>query len=69
MKFTYANVGENAGKIWKALSENGELTVSKIEETTGLKKDDIYAGLGWLFKENKLESKEEKRSTKFYLLG
>lgn len=47
-------IGEAAGKIWHYLDENGEASVSKITTETGLGKNEVQRGIGWLLKEDKL---------------
>ena len=46
--------GQNAGKIWKALNEYGPLTETKLMENTRLRENDLYTGIGWLARENKI---------------
>ncbi len=47
-------IGEAAGKIWQFLDKNGEASVNKITTETGLSKNDVQRGIGWLAKEDKL---------------
>ncbi len=49
-----ATIGDAAGKIWKYLDKNGEASVSKIVKETGLNRNDVQRGIGWLAKEDKL---------------
>ena len=46
--------GDNAGKIWSVLNEEGCLKKSKILKLTQLNDDEFSTGLGWLAKENKI---------------
>lgn len=46
--------GKNAGKIWNVLNEHGSMTERSLKRKTGLNGEDLYAGLGWLAKENKI---------------
>ncbi len=43
-----------AGKIWHYLNENGDASVSKVTSETGLGKNEVQRGIGWLLKEDKL---------------
>ena len=53
--------GENAGKIWKALSEKEEgLTLKQLKKVTKLTEKEMYLGLGWLLREDKLTEVEAK---------
>ena len=51
--------GENAGKIWLVLNEEGCVKKKKLLKITQLNDDDFFTGVGWLAKENKI-SKEDK---------
>ena len=52
--------GEAAGKIWNALHENnGTLTVKEWKKVTKYRSDkDLFLGLGWLLREDKLTTEE-----------
>lgn len=43
------------------------LVQKNLEETTGLKKDELLLALGWLIKEEKVGTKKEGRSEVIYL--
>jgi len=47
-------IDEAAGKIWHYLNENGEASVNKVTTETGLSKNDVQRGIGWLAREGKL---------------
>jgi DeoR/GlpR family transcriptional regulator of sugar metabolism len=46
--------GVAAGKIWHYLDKNGASSVTKVATETGLSKNDVQRGIGWLAKEGKL---------------
>jgi len=48
-------IGEAAGTIWQYLNEHGEASVNKVTTETGLNKNDVHRGIGWLAKEDKLK--------------
>lgn len=48
-------IGEAAGTIWHFLNEHGEASVNKVTTETGLSKNDVLRGIGWLAKEGKLQ--------------
>ncbi len=50
--------GETAGKIWNALNETEGLTVKQIKKTAKLLDKDLYMGLGWLLREDKISAQE-----------
>lgn len=54
--------GELAGKIWQALNENGELAGKDIKKAIKTRSDkDLYLGLGWLLREDKVAVKEVEK--------
>ena len=55
--------GENSGKIWSVLNQQGCLKKEKILEQLELMELDFHAGVGWLARENKI-TKDEKQCYK-----
>lgn len=54
--------GELAGKIWEALNEGGELTGKELKKVIKTRSDkDLYLGLGWLLREDKLNVTEGEK--------
>ena len=54
--------GELAGKIWEALNEGGELTGKELKKAIKPRTDkDLYLGLGWLLREDKLNVNEGEK--------
>ncbi len=47
--------GENAGKIWQTLNETGTANESELQELVRLSKSDLYSGVGWLAREDKIK--------------
>ena len=47
-------IGDAAGTIWHFLDKNGEASVNKVTTETGLGKNEVQRGIGWLAKEGKL---------------
>lgn len=47
-------IGAAAGKIWHYLEKHGPSSVTKIATETGLGKNEVQRGIGWLAKEDKL---------------
>lgn len=61
--------GLNAGQIWNALNEKEGLTVKELKKATKFTDKDLYLGLGWLLREDKItvepiDEKEFKVSLK-----
>lgn len=53
--------GVNAGKVWNVLNSSQKpLSVTEIVRKTGLKRDEVFAALGWLGREGKIEIIKEK---------
>jgi len=49
-----AEIEHAAGTIWRYLNEHGELTLSKLKQGTTLPNQLLFAGIGWLAREEKL---------------
>jgi len=53
--------GVIAGQIWQALNENGKMTQKELKKVVKLKADkDLFLGLGWLLREDKVETSESE---------
>ena len=57
-KMLKEKAGETAGKIWNALNETEGLTAKQIKKATKLVDKDLYLGLGWLLREDKISTSE-----------
>jgi len=51
--------GSSAGRIWSVLNEKGCLKKDDLIKSTKLDENDLYNGIGWLAKENKIAIKNE----------
>lgn len=51
-------IGEWAGKAWTALNEQGALNMKGLKKATKLKEKELYAAIGWLAREGKLNINE-----------
>jgi hypothetical protein len=56
--------GEVAGNIWNALNEKGGQDLKDLKKSTKIVLNDLYLGLGWLLREDKIECVEGKFSLK-----
>ncbi len=56
-------VGVSAGIIWKALSEKGELPITKLRKVSDLGPTLFHLGLGWLAREGKVAFRYEENKT------
>lgn len=48
-------IGNNAGRIFTYLSEEGPQVRSKIIENTQMPEEDFFGAVGWLARENKIQ--------------
>lgn len=61
-------IGTNAGLVWRALSKAGRMSVKELKKETKLRADkELFAAIGWLAKEGKLESEEKDSEIYFWL--
>lgn len=62
-------IGTNAGIIWNLLNNRQRWNVTQLIEASGLSEREIFAAIGWLARENKIEiDKSEDAQEIFYLL-
>ena len=55
-------IGTNAGSVWNALNEAvSAMNVKDLKKVTKLTEKDLYAALGWLARENKIEFSEVEK--------
>lgn len=54
-------IGDDAGKVWSVLVNQKEIDISTVGRTladnTKMEEKDVYAALGWLAREGKIETK------------
>lgn len=61
---TVAEIGTYAGEVWKALAEEKCDSLKTIKKATKLKEKEIYAAIGWLAREGKLNLSESESDPK-----
>ena len=55
------NVGFKAGDVYNALAaEDKALSVAEIAKAANISTEEVYLGIGWLFKEGKVKGEEGK---------
>lgn len=59
--------GTKAGIVWKALNQNGASNIGDLVKATSLSREDVYSGLGWLGRENKILMEQNGRAVRFSL--
>lgn len=57
-------IGKNAGVIYTVLQGKGKLEVSKLKKESKLTDAEMWAAIGWLSREDKLECTTEKKARK-----
>ncbi|MBP5770498.1 MAG: winged helix-turn-helix domain-containing protein [Bacteroidaceae bacterium] len=64
----FEKAGEIAGAIWNALNENGALNAKDLKKAAKVKSDkELFLGLGWLLREDKLSVAGDEKETVFGL--
>jgi len=63
-----ARIGTNAGKIWNALKESGEMSVSQVKKKTTLNDSETNMALGWLAREEKITFQKKGKSLNISLI-
>ena len=48
-------IGEMAGRVWKTLGEQEDVSVSRLPQILKEKGEIVYQALGWLAKEGKVD--------------
>ena len=48
-------IGTYAGAVWEALNGNGTLNVKQLKKGTKLKEKEVFADLGWVAREARVE--------------
>ncbi len=64
----FAKAGEIAGAIWNALNESGAMSAKDLKKAAKAKSEkDLYLGLGWLLREDKLNVEGDEKEPVFSL--
>ncbi|MCM1517061.1 MAG: winged helix-turn-helix domain-containing protein [Pseudoflavonifractor sp.] len=61
-------IGTWAGLLWNALNEADVLGTKQIKKITKLKDKELYAAIGWLAREDKIEIQESPEDPKEFLI-
>lgn len=57
-----SEIGVNAGKVWNAIKDGEIKNVADVKKTSKLTDKDLYAAIGWLARESKIELTEEGKN-------
>jgi len=60
-------IGNNAGKIWNLLNEQGEHSVNELRKKLKLTVPEFYMAIGWLAHEGKIFHFEKDETLMVYL--
>lgn len=52
------SIGTNAGIIWNLLNNYEKWDIRQLTKKSGLTEKEVYAAIGWLARENKIEIEE-----------
>ena len=64
----FDNTGSIAGAIWNALNENGTMGAKELKKAARAKSEkELYLGLGWLLREDKLTVAGDEKEPTFSL--
>jgi hypothetical protein len=62
-------IGASAGLVWNALNEADVLGVKQLKKATKLKDKEIFAALGWLAREGKVNIEVSAEDEKELLIS
>ena len=60
-------IGEIAGKVWKTLEENGEMSVAQLKKTVEKNAFLLDSSIGWLAREEKVSITQKGNSVRVAL--
>ena len=66
-KMNTETIGTWAGLMWNALNEVEALGLKQVKKATKLKDKELYAAIGWLAREGKLNIVENAEEKELYL--
>lgn len=61
-------IGTYAGTVWEALNGADALGIKQLKKITKLKKEEIFAALGWLAREGKVNIDTDPEDEKELLI-
>jgi hypothetical protein len=60
-------IGEDAGTLWRLLSEQGPLSLLRLKKLTLLDEQRVLLALGWLAREDKVDERSIRGRKSFAL--
>lgn len=61
-------IGTNAGTVWVALNTADTLGLKQLKKITKLKDKEVFAALGWLAREGKINIDADPEDEKEYVI-
>lgn len=61
-------IGMNAGLVWNALNDAEAMGLKQLKKVTKLKEKELYAAIGWLARENKIDIQTNPKDEKELIL-
>jgi hypothetical protein len=58
-----AQIGENAGIVWRTLESKGSLSIEELQAETKLDQLQLFTAIGWLAREDKISFNKENGIT------
>lgn len=62
-------IGTNAGTVWEALNAADAMGIKQLKKVTKLKDKEIFAALGWLAREGKVNIDTDPEDPKEYIVS
>ncbi len=62
-------IGTNAGTVWVALNTVDAVGLKQLKKITKLKDKEVFAALGWLAREGKININPDPEDEKEYLIS
>jgi len=61
------SIGIHAGMVWTILNDGDKWDFEDLKRKTSLKSNELYAALGWLARENKIDFEEDQNGLLVFL--
>lgn len=62
-------IGMNAGLVWNALNDAQAMGLKQLKKATKLKEKEMFAAIGWLARENKINIQADDEDPKELILS
>ena len=60
-------IGHAAGAVWEALRKSERASIAELRKTTGLSADQVNRAIGWLAREQKLQTEQKGKTVRLSL--